>query len=173
MKRIFALALAMTLLLCGCGKGDDTTDKGGHTNEGGNNPAVGVLVPLGSTASVELGGPLTAEQKADLGEAVEVQEAPSCHYDGMDTVTTYNGFIIQTFRQDDEDIVCLVEIQDPNLATEKGVRVGDDRDGVTAAYGDPEDGTDYYMTYTYAKGMTLTFELRDGKVSAILYELTA
>lgn len=173
MKRMLALALAAMLLFSGCGATGDNTDT--NDTNGGNNASADtkVTVNLGGPASVTIGEPLTDVQKNRLGPAASVQEAPSCHYDGMDTVTTYNGFIIQTYRQEDADIVCLVEIQDRMLATEKGIQIGNDLEAVKAAYGEPKEATDFYVVYDLTNDVTITFELYGTSVSAVLYELAA
>lgn len=168
MKRILALSLAAMLLFTGCGAAGDNNDK----NDGGN-AATKVTVQLGGPASVVMGEALTQTQKNALGPAVDVQEAPSCHYEGMDTVSTYNGFTIQTYRKGDEDIVCLVEINDRMLATDKGIQIGNELSAVTAAYGTPKETTEYYVVYDLTDDVTITFELFGNEVNAILYELAA
>ena len=161
MKRIFALTLAVLLLLCGCQKADDNTDK----NEGGNPAAV----QLGD-ATVAAGEILTAEMKTALGSPVSVEEAPSCHYEGMDTVYRYDGFSIQTYRKDDADCVAVVTVESDAYPTAKGIKVGDDLGAVTDAYGEAAECTNYYFVYTLTDKVSLTFELDGDKVAVILYE---
>ena len=161
MKRIFALTLAVLLLLCGCQKADDNTDK----NEGGNPAAV----QLGD-ATVTAGEILTADAKTALGSPISVEEAPSCHYEGMDTVYRYDGFSIQTYRQDDADRVAVITIESDAYPTAKGIKVGDDLGTVMDAYSDPTESTNYYFVYDLTDKVTLTFELDGDKVAVILYE---
>lgn len=179
MKRILALILAAMLLFTGCGAaGGDADKKGDNTNNtnngnNGNNTNAKVTVQLGGPASVTMGEALTESQKSRLGPVVEVQEAPSCHYEGMDTVTTYDGFTIQTYRKDDADIVCLVEIRNRMLTTEKGIQIGSDLSAVKTAYGEPKEATEYYVVYDLTDDVTITFELYGQTVSSVLYELAA
>ena len=160
MKRIFALTLAVALLLCGCGKSDDNTDKGG------NNAAA---VKLGDV-TVTVGDTLTAEMKTALGEPISTEEAPSCHYEGMDTVYRYDGFSVQTYRKNDADAVAVITVESAAYPTAKGVKIGDGIDAVEKAYGDPVEGTQYYVVYDLTDKVTLTFELDGDKVATILYE---
>lgn len=160
MKRIFALALAVALLLCGCGKSDDNTDKGG------NNAAA---VKLGDV-TVTVGETLTDEMKTALGEPASTEEAPSCHYEGMDTVYRYDGFSIQTYRKGDADCIAVVTIESASYPTDKGIKVGDDLDAVMDAYGEADEPGNYYWVYDLTDKVTLTFELDGDKVATILYE---
>lgn len=162
MKRIFALALAVTLLLCGCGKSTDNNDKGGNA----------ATVKLGDV-SLTVGAAFTAQQKDALGEPVSTEEAPSCHFDGMDTVYTYTGYSLQTYRQDDADILCVITIEDAAYPTDKGIKVGDTATAVTEAYGEAAEQTKYYVVYDLTEEVSLTFQLKDDAVTTILYELKA
>lgn len=163
MKRILTMTLALTLavalLLCGCGKRDDNTDKGGND----------AAVKLGDV-TVTVGETLTAEMKAALGNPTSVEEAPSCHYEGMDTLYRYDGFSIQTYRKDDADCVAVVTMESDAYPTDKGIKVGDNLDAVMDAYGEADDPTNYYWVYNLTDKVTLTFELDGDKVATILYE---
>lgn len=158
MKRFFALALAVALLLCGCGKE--------NKKEGGGSKAA---VQLGDT-TVTVGETLTAEMKTALGEPVSVEEAPSCHFEGMDTVYRYDGFSIQTYRKEDADAIAVITVESADYPTDKGIKVGDNLDAVMDAYGEADEPTNYYWVYNLTDKVTLTFELDGDKVATILYE---
>ena len=158
MKRFFALALAVALLLCGCGKEN-------KKEEGGSKAAV----KLGDT-TVTVGETLTAEMKTALGEPVSVEEAPSCHFEGMDTVYRYDGFSIQTYRKEDADAIAVITVESADYPTDKGIKVGDNLDAVMDAYGEADEPTNYYWVYNLTDKVTLTFELDGDKVATILYE---
>lgn len=159
MKRIFAMMLVLSLLLCGCGnKPAENTDQIGTAG----------VVTLGNV-TVQVGGELNATQKTDLGTPIEVYEAPSCHYEGMDTVYTYDGYTLQTYRKGTVDILCMVILESAAYATDKGIRVGDTLDAVIAAYGECTEETKYYVTYVLSPSITLTFSLTDNTVTAIEY----
>ena len=158
MKRIFALTLAVALLLCGCGKEN-------KKEEGGSKAAV----KLGDT-TVTVGETLTAEMKTALGEPVSVEEAPSCHFEGMDTVYRYDGFSIQTYRKEDADAIAVITVESADYPTDKGIKVGDNLDAVMDAYGEADEPTNYYWVYNLTDKVTLTFELDGDKVATILDE---
>lgn len=156
MKRALVWIVLAALLLSGCG---------GKTVDG-------VSVALGN-ATVTMGSAVAQDQLAALGEPQDVQEAPSCHYEGMDTVRQYDGVSLQTYRQDDADILCVVMISSDAYATDKGVKVGDTAQSVQDAYGAPVEDAEYYVVYDAAADVSLTFELDGDIVTAILYELKA
>lgn len=158
MKRIFALAMAAMLLLCGCGK-DNKKEEGGSK----------AAVKLGDV-TVTVSEALTDEMKTALGEPIGTEEAPSCHYEGMDTVYVYDGFRIQTYRNGDTDAVAVITVESADHPTDKGVKVGDSTEAAKDAYGEAAEETAYYIVYDLTDNVTLTFELSDGKVATILYE---
>lgn len=163
MKRLLAMALAATLLLGGCGKSND------NNKTGGNAPTA--VIKLGE-ATVTVGEALTAAQKTALGESLSVEEAPSCHYEGMDTVYRYDGFSLQTYRKDNVDVLCVVTVESDAYPTAEGVKVGDGIEAVTDAYGEAAETTNYYVVYDLTDKVTLTFEMDGDKVAVILYEET-
>ena len=157
------MMLALLLLLCGCAAAStEGSDQGG---------AAGAVTLKNVT--IQVGSELTQAQKEALGSPIEVSEAPSCHYEGMDTVYTYDGYSLQTYRQEEADILSMIIIESADYATDKGVRVGDTLDTVIAAYGEGAEETQYYVTYTLSPSVTLTFSLTDDGVSAIEYAETA
>ena len=160
MKRILALALAALLLLSGCGK-SNTTKEGDTTAT--------ATVKLGEVA-LTVGDTLTADQKTALGEPASVSEAPSCHYEGMDTVYVYDGFSVQTYRYENADAIAVITVESDAYPTDKGIKVGDSLEAVSEAYGDPVEETKYYAVYDLTDKVTLTFELDGDKVATILYE---
>ena len=156
MKRFFALALAVALLLCGCGKENKKEEDGSKA-----------AVKLGDT-TVTVGETLTAEMKTALGEPVSVEEAPSCHFEGMDTVYRYDGFSVQTYRKEDADAIAVITVESADYPTDKGIKVGDNLDAVMDAYGEADEPTNYYWVYNLTDKVTLPFELDGTKVATML-----
>ncbi len=160
MKRIFALALALTLLLCGCGDNQPTdTKKPEYAAKG---------IDLGDVTLL-IGGRLTDEDKDALGDPISTSEAPSCLYAGFDIIYEYEGFTLQTNQQSEDEIVCIITVEDANYPTSKGIKVGDTAEAVIDAYGEPTDESDYYLVYETQDNYDLSFSLEDGRVSVIEY----
>lgn len=102
-----------------------------------------------------------------LGKAVNEVQAPSCHFDGMDTIYEYNGFSIYTYLNNNVAYVYDIEITSSSIATPKGIKVGSSTEDVLAAYG---NGYAFMNDYTieYSQGTkSIYFTLNNGKVSMI------
>lgn len=164
MKRIFALALAATLLLCGCGGNND----GGVTPP--PTPTNGIVI---HDTTLFIGGNLSADKQASLGEPISTSEAPSCLYEGMDTVREYDGFTLQTYRVGETDVIVMVTIETAAFVTDKGIKVGDTAEAVSTAYGAAAEETKNYVVYNDTPTTTLTFSLKNGVVTAIEYAQAA
>ena len=166
MKRIFACVLAAALLLCGCGNSNnDKKDKGG-ADKGNADKAAIVL----NDTTLKVGDELTKEMKKSLGDPDEITESPNCVHDGAVYEYVYDGFTLQVNQQGDKDILLLATITDAAYATADGIQIGDTAESVKEAYGEPDEGNDYYVVYDLSDTVCLTFELEDGKVAVILYE---
>ena len=105
---------------------------------------------------------------AALGTWRDYAESASCAFEGLDKVYTYAGFELQTYPMGEKDFVYMIILQDDTVATEQGIRIGDTKDAVLAAYGTPDKQTDTALTYN-GTGMYLQFILRDGAVISIQY----
>lgn len=162
MKRILALALAAVLLLSGCG----ANKTGGDTKIPENTKGI----VLGDV-NLLIGGRLTDEDKETLGDPISTSEAPSCMYSGFDIIYEYDGFTLQTNQQSEDEIVCIITVEDSKYPTAKGIKVGDTADAVKDAYGDPADESDYYLVYETADNYDLSFSLSDGHVTVIEYAM--
>ncbi|MGI6562488.1 MAG: hypothetical protein ACOX3Q_08015 [Clostridia bacterium] len=84
----------------------------------------------------------------ELGEPEEVQEAPSCLYEGMDKVYTYKGVEIYTYPYEGKDLIDEIFITDSAYETKRGIKVGDTKEDLIKAYG--EDYVDEGGIYRYA-----------------------
>lgn len=115
MKKWLSVWAAVLLLLLGL---TACQDKGADSSSGsraiGDFQAGGVSVALGQEYTEALGN--------SLGGATDVVEAPSCHYDGMDTIYTFAGFALYTYRAEDKSIIYLIELKDDTAATGRGPR---------------------------------------------------
>ena len=105
---------------------------------------------------------------ASLGEWRDYAESASCAFEGLDKVYVYAGFEIQTYPMGEKDFVYMIILQDDTVATEKGIRIGDTKDAVIAAYRIPDEQTDNSLTYK-GEGMYLQFIMREDMVTSIQY----
>lgn len=97
-------------------------------------------------------------------------EAVSCAFEGKDTFYYYDGFTIQAYEKNGTKYVYTINLEDDTVKTAEGIKIGDSFSAVTVQY-----GTGYTAsgsTYVYTRdNMTLTFIIKNDKVSAITYAL--
>jgi len=108
---------------------------------------------------------------AALGDNYEYSEARSCDHDGMDKTFIYDTAHFYTFPLPKGDTVSEIFTSDLAVATSKGIRVGDGKEDVMAAYGDDCEDTGFQLIYNLPggsdEGGSLCFDLEDGVVVAI------
>ena len=107
-----------------------------------------------------------------MGAPVDEQQAPSCHYDGMDTIYMYDGYSIYTAMTGDDAIVYYIEITTVDLPTAKGAKVGMTTDEIKNLYGNsPVTNTDKLLKYDLGDKHFIDFLLKDGKAFEIAFYL--
>ena len=152
---IIAVALlALTLLLCACAPGQEDGDN--------TQP----LCLSYREVNVTVGAPIEELLNA-LGEDYTMEEAASCAGIGKDYIYTYPSLRIYVFAPEGGVAVVTSACYTDDGAAHKGVTIGSGADAVVAALGQPDEKTDSRITYK-ADGVTLTFTLRDGAVSAVV-----
>jgi hypothetical protein len=152
---IYLLLAAMALTLAACGENDPPAQE---TN---------VYTFTSGTTKIAINDDAAPILSA-LGAWRDYAESASCAFEGLDKVYTYAGFELQTYPMGEKDFVYMIILQDDTVATEQGIRIGDTKDAVLAAYGTPDKQTDTALTYN-GTGMYLQFILRDGAVNSIQY----
>ncbi|MBE6698276.1 MAG: hypothetical protein E7581_07120 [Ruminococcaceae bacterium] len=106
---------------------------------------------------------------AALGAYTDYIEEDSCGGEGPDKTFVYPGFRFYTVMQNGVDRIVKIVLTDDSVATPQGIKIGDAKSAVVAAYGDSYTETaDGGLIYT--DGSTkLMFGIRDGVVTAIHY----
>ena len=170
MKKIFALILALTMVLTMAACGGETAPEP-TAPAAQNTPATpdaaswkytvqGVDIMMHANAAPIL--------KA-LGDPVNFTEEASCAFTGLDKTYYYGGFYLQTYPIGDEDYIFAAWLVDDSSATPEGIYIGATQAEVEAAYGaESFNGSNAYIL----KGTTstLTIILEDGAVSSIQYD---
>ena len=105
--------------------------------------------------------------KDSFGTPSSTQQAPSCHFDGMDNIYYYNGFAIYTYMNGSESYVYDIEITSPSISTGKGIRVGSTADAVIAAYGTGYASKSDSLIEYRSGSQSIYFTLSGGNVSVI------
>lgn len=178
--KIAMIVTAAMLLLAGCGdserviSGDESRPSSGSEKQDSeaNTAAKGYTfsyqgVTIGMDVSV-------APVLEKLGEPVEYFEAESCAFEGMNKIYTYNSFVVETYPDQEKDLISRVILKDDSIATPEGIAIGDSRTKVEEVYG--ADGATEGNSVVYSKeGMKLSFifNASDDSVISIEYMSTA
>ena len=107
---------------------------------------------------------------AQLGEPVEMTEAPSCYAEGNDKVIVYDGYTLYTTPDGDEDTLSIIELNGASVSTPKGAHVGMTFDEIKALYGESFSSEGITRVYYLDSGDSLCFTVEtDNTVSLIEY----
>ena len=170
MKKIFALILALTMVLtlAACG---------GQTAPETTAPVAGTTTTQPDASSWKYtvqGVDILMHAEAApileaLGEPVSYTEEASCAFTGLDKTYYYGGFYLQTYPIGEKDYIFSAWLVDDSSTTPEGIYIGATQAEVEAAYGaEGFNGSNaYVMTGTTS---TLTIILTDGLVSSIQYD---
>lgn len=113
----------------------------------------GIFTALGQ--EFYLGMVVEEEILAALGTPGDVLEAPSCHFDGSDTIYVYDSFSLYTYLNGEDSILYLIELTGEQAATALGARTGMTRAEIEALYGMGVEGGGAYLTYTLSDTVML------------------
>lgn len=155
MKKILSLALCVLMLLASvaCAAGGSSKAYAFKYN--------------GSEISVDME---MSSALAALGRYDRQETSPSCNHDG-DAHFYYYGtkLEVETYPKNGKDYVYKITLFDDTVATAEGVRIGNARDAVTEAYGNPTEEKGNALIYR-AGNMYLRFHISNsGRVSQIQY----
>ena len=171
MKKIFALILALTMILTMAACGGEAPETTAPVSGGEMAP----ITPDASSWKYTVRGVdilMNAEAAPvveALGEPVSYTEEASCAFTGLDKTYYYGGFYIQTYPIGEKDYIYSAWLVDDSSTTPEGIYIGATQAEVEAAYGaDGFNGSNAYIM----KGTTstLTIILEDGIVSSIQYD---
>lgn len=155
MKRKLCLLLALLLLAAGLASCNSKSEKTFVFQKGN------VTIAVDAEAAPIL---------ASLGAYKNYDATPSCMFAGEDKIYVYDGFKLQTYQKTagGADFVHSLILTDDTYTTPEGIGIGSTVDRVLEVYGTPDDKTDAKIAYT-AKGMSLLFLTREGRVTSIQY----
>lgn len=106
-----------------------------------------------------------------LGEPMSYFEAPSCAFEGLDKIYSYNSFEFQTYTKDGKDYISSVIFLDDSVTTTEGITLSAPLEEVNSVYG--SGYTQSFNQYTYTDGnCDLSFLIENNEVVAIEYALT-
>lgn len=103
-----------------------------------------------------------------LGEPLSYFEAPSCAFEGLDKIYTYNGFEIDTYPVGDVDYISSVIFKDDSVMTTEGICIGDTMEKLEQAYGSDSTREDGVVVYGRDE-MKLCFILQEDEIISVEY----
>lgn len=104
-----------------------------------------------------------------IGMPLNVFEAPSCAFDGVDRIFYYPGFIINTYPKNGRDTILSVSFRDDSVTTYEGIYLGMNVAGVEAAYGAGEWNDMGNLLSYDSGGVRLAFIFESGTIIDITY----
>lgn len=106
-----------------------------------------------------------------LGEPISYFEAPSCAFEGLDKIYTYNSFEIDTYPTGDMDHISAIIFKDDSVLTTEGIGIGDSMEKLEQTYG--SDFVREGGMIVYSKDdMKLCFILQEDAIISIEYRST-
>lgn len=102
------------------------------------------------------------------GVPVEQYSAPSCAFDGDDTVYDFGSYQVTTYLTDGKEIFTGVYLLDDTFSTKEGIKIGSKLSEMLSVYGD--EYQESYGAYKYSSGLTdLSFVVINDVITSISY----
>lgn len=106
-----------------------------------------------------------------LGEPISYFEAPSCAFEGLDKIYTYNSFEIDTYPIGDMDHISAIIFKDDSVMTTEGIGIGDSMEKLEQTYGSDFEREGGVIVYNKDE-MKLCFILQEDAIISIEYRST-
>ena len=167
----------MIFALVGCsGSGDVSSDETPSSPSSSNVSSENVNTDSGKitlgTAELSVGMVITEDIINKVGTPDDIMSAPSCFFDGEDTIYVYEDFSLYTYRDGDKDYLYIIELSTDKNATEFGGKVGMNIADIEELYGYDSTGTATSKVYKLGENSKLRFTFDETEtVTLIEYEL--
>ena len=179
MKKVLAITLVLMMIfaLVGCsGSGDVSSDETPSTPSSSNVSSENVNTDSGKItlgdAELSVGMVITEAVINSVGTPDDIMSAPSCFFDGEDTIYVYEDFSLYTYRDGDKDYLYIIELSTDKNATEFGGKVGMNIADIEELYGYDSTGTATSKVYKLGENSKLRFTFDETEtVTLIEYEL--
>jgi hypothetical protein len=179
MKKVLAITLVLMMIfaLVGCsGSGDVSSDETPSSPSSSNVSSENVNTDSGKitlgTAELSVGMVITEDIINKVGTPDDIMSAPSCFFDGADTIYVYEDFSLYTYRDGDKDYLYIIELSTDKNATELGGKVGMNIADIEELYGLGSTGTATSKVYKLGENSKLRFTFDETEtVTLIEYEL--
>lgn len=105
---------------------------------------------------------------ASLGEPTSYYENPSCAFNGLDKIYTYSSFEVDTYPQNEKDLISGVILKDDTVSTKEGICIGQSNQNMIDTYGEEYTNEDGMCVYR-KDNMKLCFILDGDQIVSIKY----
>lgn len=163
MKKWISILLTVAMLVCFAACFGET----GNEGEGGNKPAYTFLYK-GQTVAIRANAKPVLDA---LGSPFYNETLPTCYVGDQDKLFAYEsgGVKLMTYQMDGVDYFYQIELLVDLVTTREGISVGNAKQAVLDAYGEPSKTDASCLTYE-AEGMQLEFSLDSSDcVRSIVY----
>lgn len=176
--KIFVIMMIIMIILAGCGSDSENVSPSPSGSNAVDNNETNPVTEEKSKYYFEYNG-IAIYMNDDakpileaLGEPQNYFESPSCAFQGMDRIYSYNGFDLYTYTDEDDEneYVFTVAFMSDAVTTTKGITIGDKLDKVISEYGDGYEQSSEQYTYT-DKNSKLSFLIENGEVVSIEYNM--
>ena len=168
-KLILTMALLLTLTACSSDKEtveETKIETGQEMTENKENDSTNAYAFEANGVKFTTGDKTQIALDA-LGEYNETLSAPSCAFEGEDTVYKYDGVEIYSYDKNGEEYISGIFLLD-DTSTPEGLKIGSSKEDMIKLYG--EDFTENIGSYTYKDGKTnFIVVISDDKVVSISY----
>ena len=179
MKKVLAITLVLMMIfaLVGCsGSGDVSSSETPSSPSSSNVSSENVNTDSGKitlgTAELKVGMVITEDIINKVGTPDDIMSAPSCFFDGEDTIYIYEDFSLYTYRDGDKDYLYIIELSTDKNATQFGGKVGMNIADIEELYGYDSTGTATSKVYKLGENSKLRFTFDETEtVTLIEYEL--
>lgn len=171
-KRLMCFVICLALIVClsACGGNEDSANSSPENDITETNSPVAEDAFSAKDVSLTIGGIIKKGDLDPLGTPADIQTAPSCHYDGNDTIYIYEGLTIYTYADKSDEVVYLIEITDASYSAHKATKVGMSVDEIKSIMGEPVSETAIAVIYDISDDTTLRYSVSDSVVTMIEYE---
>ena len=118
MKKFTTALVLATVIVTGCGNEASTEENQGSAQV---EAAAGITV---NGQFLEIGMNITDDIINAIGTPLSVQTAPSCHYDGEDTIYSFEDVTLYVYKDGDKNRLYIVELVSENVTSPEGFKVG-------------------------------------------------
>lgn len=182
MKKVLSITLVLMMIftLVGCsGNSDVSSDETPSSPTSSDVSSSGGQQTSADSGKITLGGAelkvgmvITSDIIDSVGAPDDIMSAPSCFFDGEDTIYVYEDFSLYTYRDGDKDYLYIIELSTDKNSTELGGKVGMDIADVEEIYGLGSTGTATSKVYKLSENSKLRFTFDETEtVTLIEYEL--